>query len=93
MNTAMKWKDAKTIALSRIKQLPLPPEEQRLDGLTIQLYEYHDAKLLAFEQGITADLDSHRQVLLMMQRELKKRGAKVNVIPVTIDHYLQWGHS
>ena len=84
----MRWNDAKTVALDRLAQLPLPPGD--LNGLTVQLYEYSDPKLLRFEQGITADLEDHKQILLMMRRLLRKRKAHVEIIPVTVDTFLQW---
>lgn len=64
----------------------------RLNGVTVQITEYDDAATLKFLKPEEPDLTLQGQQLInqAFAREMRKRGAAVQFVPVKIDDYFGW---
>jgi len=85
----MSNKNAVNDAINRINKLPIPPEPERLDGLTVTLLDFET-------DGVTGGLVGgnsatyQRMVNRAGTKLLKRRGAIVKVTTVKLDAVLQW---
>ncbi len=84
----MTWSNAKEHALRLIETLNLPDD---LHGSTIQLTDFEDEACLRFlKPDQDWGIEFHRMVNRSFSRELRKRGAKVEIIVIQLSHYFDW---
>ena len=85
----MNWKQARLIAIRHIRRLNVP---RRMDGATVQITNYDDEVTLRFlkteEPEIT--LHSQRMINQAFAREMHKRGAAIQMVPVNVSGYFDW---
>ena len=85
----MTWKQARIVAAQHCARINVP---RRLDGVTVLITEYNDEDTLRFlkveEPDIT--LQSQRMINQAFAREMYKRGARIESIPVSIADYFAW---
>lgn len=84
----MTWQTAKSVAAQYLARLNLPP---RLDGAQIRLADYEsDADLKFLKSAHEWPLEFHRMVNGAIARELRKRGAHVVLIKISMAGYFDW---
>jgi len=85
----MTWKQARIIAAQHAARINLP---RRLDGVTALITEYDDEDTLRFLkiEEPTLTLSSQRMINQAFARELRKRGARIQFVPVNIADYFGW---
>jgi hypothetical protein len=85
----MTWKKARMIALQHLARLQIP---RRLEGITMQITEYDDEDTLRFLKAEEPDLtlESQRMINQAFIREVRKRGARIQSVPVRINDYFAW---
>ena len=85
----MTWKQARIIAAQHAARINLP---RRLDGVAVLITEYDDDDTLHFLKVEEPDLTLQSQGLInqAFAREVRKRGARVQFIPVNISDYFAW---
>lgn len=85
----MNWQTAKEIAEAHIHRLGVPAQ---MDDVKVQITDYDDEDTLRFlkteEPDIT--LASQRMINQAFAREIRKRGARVEFVPVNIADYFAW---
>ncbi len=84
----MTWQSAKSVAQECLAKMNLPPS---LKGARIQLTDYESNADLKFLKGADEwQLEFHRMVNGGIARELRKRGAKVEIIKISMADYFSW---
>ncbi len=77
------------IAAQHCARLNVP---RRLDGVIVLISEYDDEQTLRFlkteEPEIT--LESQRLINQAFSREMRKRGARIEMVPLNINDYFSW---
>jgi hypothetical protein len=71
----MTWKQARMIAAQHCARLNVP---SRLDGVKVQITEYD-------YEGTDLTLADQRMINQAFEREMRKRGARVQFVPVNVD--------
>lgn len=89
MNYNFTWKQAKLVAGRHIARLNLPAD---MTGTKVLITDYDDQDTLRFlkteEPEIT--LQSQRMINQAFARELRKRGARIQFVPVNVSDYFGW---
>ncbi len=84
----MTWKSAKAVAADYLGRMNLPPS---LKGAEIRLADYKsDADLKFLKSADEWPLEFHRMVNGAIARELRKRGARVTLIKISMADYFAW---
>lgn len=84
----MTWQSAQATAEGYLRRLQLP---KSLKGVTIQLADYESDEDLKFLKGQKEwSLEFHRMVNKAMARLLKKRGANIRFVTVSMVAYFSW---
>ena len=84
----MTWKEARIIAAQHCARLNVP---RNLTGVVVQITQYDEEPLRflkADEPEIT--LQSQRLINQAFAREMRKRGARIQEVPVAIGDYFAW---
>lgn len=84
----MTWQTAKSLAAEYLARLNLPPD---LKGVKIRLADYESDGDLKFMKGAKEwSLEFHRMVNGAIAREMRKRGAKVTLVKISMKDYFDW---
>lgn len=84
----MTWKSAKAVAADYLAKMNLPPS---LKGAVIRLADYEtDADLKFLKSADEWPLSFHRMVNGAIARELRKRGATVTLVKISMSAYFDW---
>lgn len=84
----MTWKSAKAVAADYLTRMNLPPS---LKGAKIRLADYEsDADLKFMKSADEWPLSFHRMVNGAIARELRKRGATVEMPKISMKAYFDW---
>lgn len=85
----MTWKQARLIAVQHVRRLKIP---RRLDGIPVKITTYDDEDTLRFIKPEEPELTlaSQRLISQAFARELRKRGAHIEYVPVNVAKYLDW---
>jgi hypothetical protein len=82
------WKSAKAVADEYLARLNLPPQ---MRGAKIRLADYETDEDLKFLKGANEwPLEFHRMVSGAMARNLRKRGATVTLVKISMNDYFDW---